>query len=145
MEIYSIIIAGVALISAIASPLISALINANQNRNITKLNHEHEYMMNAYNNYFLQRSDAVEAYIRSAGQICNIVTSSEYRKYRDDYNKRFAKIYLFVDEGFWPQLDEIDRILSQDDTNSYKSARPLVIALGKEFSKLNLRKPDWYK
>ena len=110
MEV-SILIAGIALVVSVVSPVLTAISN---NRFHLKL------MRKEF--YHKHRAEVIEGYLSSAGQIIYSASSENLAA----FGKFSHEIYLYADASMWDDIKELNEILSPLSQNVY-SNKPIDI------------------
>ena len=118
IEAWSVIISGIALVAAVFSPVITAIVN---NKYQSKINRQ---------KYFDEhRAQVIENYIQSVGELCEDVDRESFRR---AYGKNSKEIYLYIPESLWEKIDKIDESIYQ---RHHRDACILLTELCKELNK----------
>ena len=112
------IISGIALIAAILSPVITAVIQ-----------NSHESKMHKQKFYDEHRATAIENYIKATGTINHYGISNELL---EEYGKYSKEIYLYAPEYLWKYIEEIDGLIKN---RKFKDVSEPLAKLCIEFSK----------
>ena len=94
VEVWSAIISGIALVAAVLSPVITAIVNNTHQSKIDRQRYFDEH-----------RAQVIENYIRSVGELCEDVDREQFRR---SYGKNSKEIYLYLPESLWGKIDQID-------------------------------------
>ena len=115
---WSAIISGIALVAAVISPILTAIIN-----------NRHEIKMYNQRYYKEHRADVIENYIRYTGSISkHSATSEDFRQ----YGKYSKEIYLYLPDDLWCTIDSIHDCISNSE---YNHASDFLAILCKELNK----------
>lgn len=115
---WSAIISGIALMTAIISPVITSIINNNHQIKIKNIEYYSEH-----------RAKVIEDYIRVVG---GLSTDAIYEQYLGAYGKCSKEIYLYIPEKLWHYIDDIDTCISNSEPIKAKGLlRDFCIELNK--------------
>lgn len=134
-DILTIVISIAALVLAVASPMISSLINGIFRLKEQKQNIEAERKLKSLEFYQQHRAEVIERYISSAGKFCKHKAPAS----QEEFGAASGEIYLYVDEALWPLLDKIEFDLRQYE---YETASNALIDLCKALSAYGVRSED---
>lgn len=115
---WNIVISGVTLIAAIASPIIT-----------TQLNNRFQMRVHRQQFYDEHRAQTIEKFVSSVGQLCSDIEREQFLR---EYGKNSSEIYLYIPENLW---DNVDRINLAIYTENYKQARTELTELCKALNK----------
>lgn len=118
IEAWSAIISGIALVAAVLSPVITAIVN---NKYQSKINRQ---------KYFDEhRAQVIENYIQSVGELCEDVDRESFRR---AYGRNSKEIYLYLPQELWSKVDSIDSLIYR---NNHRQACIVLAELCKELNK----------
>lgn len=109
---------GIALVAAIISPIVTAIINNHYQTKMKRLQFFDEH-----------RAEVIENYIRFTGSVSKM--SSGFEEFRN-FGKYSKEIYLYVSEDLWRYIDQIEELLYN---RNYDDAHKILAVLCKELKK----------
>ncbi len=121
-DYWSAIISGIALVAAVVSPVITALVN-----------NKHQLQLKNIEYYSHHRATAIENYIYIVGQICSETVCEPYLS---TYGRISKEIYLYLPQTFWKEIDDIDNLIQNQ---KFRDASSLLSELCKRLNECHPR------
>lgn len=115
---------------AVTSPILSSLITGWFRLKEKKLDLIAEQKKQNQQFYEEHRAEAIENYLRSAGQA--IYKNDHF----DQFGSGMSEIYLYVDESIWPLIDALN---SSMENGEYEKAVDKLIVLSKKLAAEKVR------